>query len=490
VHRRLPLRARLVAGFVVVMLVVLTAAASFVFWRVQVALDHRLDDDLDAQVQELRDAVEAHPGDPAAALQSLPRGSALDQVVDRRTGRALAASPAVAGRLLFTGHDLTRAARGPVQRDLGNLLLDEDRRLRVRTVPLDDRLVGVTALSLGQRDETLRELLAQLTTANLSALLLTAIVGDRLARAALRPVERYRDQADRVAGGETGVRLDVPAGADDEVTRLGHTLNRMLTAQEAAAQRERRFLADASHELRTPLTLLSSRVELALRRSRSATDYEQTLRSVGQDSVRLVRLADQLLDLERALHPTAPALGDAAAALSRAAQGAHAAVQDSPRTILAHPTPTPPAPVAVSDTGLDQLLGNLIDNAVRHGAGDIALGLRSSAGFVVLTVHDDGPGPPSDFLPHAIERFRRADEARTGPGSGLGLSVVHALVVAAGGELRLCRDARHHRYPPDTDGTPPCDHSEHGTTVSAVLPEQPARLTPGKPAAPSDSGPP
>ncbi|MCW2605470.1 MAG: hypothetical protein JWO60_163 [Frankiales bacterium] len=453
------------------MLVVLTAAASFVWWRVQVALDRRLDDDLTTQAADLRDAVRTHAGAPSAAVQSLPRGDALEQLVDARSGRVLATTPSLAGRVLLRPRDLDQTASGPVQRDLGSLLLDDDRRLRLRTVPVSDELVGVTAVRLGQRDETLRELLAQLATANLVALLLAAVVGDRLARAALAPVERYRSQAARVAGGETGVRLDVPVGADDEVTRLGHTLNQMLAAQEASAQRERRFLADASHELRTPLTLLSSRIELALRRPRSATEHEATLSSLAEDTARLAGLADQLLEVERALHPT-PGSGNAATALSGAAERAQPTVHGSGRSIVAQAAATP-AHVAVTDTGLDQLLVNLIDNAVRHGAGDIALDLRRTGGFVVLTVHDEGLGPPPDFLPHAVERFRRADDARTGPGSGLGLSVVHAIVVAAGGELRLCSGSRHHQYPPRVQGAMTCVHADRGTTVSAVLPERP-----------------
>lgn len=91
--------------------------------------------------------------------------------------------------------------------------------------------------------------------AGLGAPLVTAVVGDRLARLALRPVERYRVQAADIIAGKTGVRLDVLPGRDDEVTRLGHQLSDTLDALEGALDTERRFVNDASHELRTPLTL-------------------------------------------------------------------------------------------------------------------------------------------------------------------------------------------------------------------------------------------
>ena len=105
---------------------------------------------------------------------------------------------------------------------------------------------------------------------------MTAVVGDLLARLALRPVERYRAQADDIIAGATGVRLEVPPERDDEVTRLGHTLNTMLAALEGAVDRERRFVNDASHELRTPLTLLTSRLQLARRRHRTVQDHERS----------------------------------------------------------------------------------------------------------------------------------------------------------------------------------------------------------------------
>ena len=84
-----------------------------------------------------------------------------------------------------------------------------------------------------------------------------SLVGDQLARLALRPVERYRRRAAEIAAGSSHLRLEVPDERDDEVTRLGHTLNEMLAALDESLERERQFVGDASHELRTPLTLLS-----------------------------------------------------------------------------------------------------------------------------------------------------------------------------------------------------------------------------------------
>ena len=87
------------------------------------------------------------------------------------------------------------------------------------------------------------------------------------------------------------------------MTRLGSTLNGMLDALETALQHERRFTQDASHELRTPLTLLSTRVQLALRRERSPAEHEAILRELGRDIGELAALADQLLDISTSYAP-------------------------------------------------------------------------------------------------------------------------------------------------------------------------------------------
>jgi two-component system OmpR family sensor kinase len=467
---RLPLRARLVAGFVAVMVAVLTGAGAFVYWRVEVALDRTLNATLEEQASTVQQAWHTRPDVPTAATTALPP-EALGQVLDAQ-GVVLSTTPAAAQLALLPAADRRAAASALIDVSAGNVLTGGNKRLRAIALPLTGKVgspprIAVVAVRLGQRDEALRERLAQLAAANALALAAAAVVGYRLARAALLPVERYRNQAEQIAAGAAGVRLDVPDGVDDEVSRLGHTLNRMLTEQERAAEQQRQFLADASHELRSPLTLLTSEVELALRRPRPAAEYEQTLQQVAQDTARLVVLADQLLSLEQATsaHSGRAPVNDA---VLRAA--ARTRSQASERDVEV--ATGLPAQVAMSEVSLDQVLRNLTDNAVVHGAGTIAL-RTSSPGPVLLTVSDEGAGPPPEFVPHAVERFRRADPARTPPGNGLGLALVHALVSQAGGELRLCTGGGHHRYPPLVAGEVACAHPTRGTHVSVVLPNCP-----------------
>jgi len=472
-----PLRVRLAAGFVAVMLAVLGAAGAFVYWRVEVALDRSLDNDLDRQSADLQHALTSHPRSAQEALGSLPGATVLDQALDAG-GTVLASTPAAAGPSLLRGRELTAARLHPVGYDAGHLLLDDDHRLRVRAVPVSGtggrQVVAVTAVRLAQRDEALRELLAQLTVANLAALVIASLVGYRLARAALQPVDTYRLQAEQIAGGATGVRLDVPSSTDDEITRLGHTLNRMLTAQERAANQQRQFLADASHELRSPLSLLTSEVELALRRPRAAADHEHTLRHIGAATSRLVQLADQLLDLERSgtdLPNQAPASTDLRSAVRRAARRGTTALIGTPRQVVVGELTA--VQVAASAEQVDLVLGNLIDNAVIHGDGTVGITAVAADRHVLVQISDEGPGLPVELIPHAIDRFRRADTARTPPGNGLGLALVHRVLTGLGGELRPCTAGTHHRYPPTLPTAIACNHpatEARGTTVTAALP--------------------
>ena len=460
--RPVPIRVRLVSGFVLAMLVVLTAAGGFVYWRVRVDLDTSLNAQLGGQAADLARALAKHRGDPATALTDVRAGEQLDQLL-RADGTVLASAPGLTGRTLLSPQLLAAARTHPVRADLGRLLTDRNRRLRVLAFPAQSG-VAVTAIRIGQRDEALRELLAQLALANLAALMIAAAVGYRLARAALAPVDRYRARAQEIIAGDDAVRLDVPTAPDDEITRLGHTLNAMLTAQAENAERQRRFVADASHELRTPLSLLTTEVELALRRPRTNEEYEQTLRDVAADTARLSRLAQRLLALEA----TAAAPQGSADLAAAACRAARRGVAQGPQ--MAVYAPEEPLLVTAADDQLDALLGNLVDNAVRHAGGQVTVHARREGDCAVVRVLDAGAGLPPEFLPHAAERFRRADDARTREGSGLGLALVHELTIRLGGELRLCSGGIHHTYPPVRHDVIACEHSPDGTTATLVLP--------------------
>ncbi|MFR9789794.1 sensor histidine kinase [Streptomyces sp. MB22_4] len=431
--RRLPVVARLVLAVALTMSMVLAGAAGLVYWRVQTALDQQLDDDLTTYRHSLDQAVRA--GTP---LPPGPSGS-LHQVLDER-GRVLGSSDAVRHRRLLTAAELSAAARGrTVRHDVGPLLPITSGTLRLqarRVTTAGQARIVVAAVRRGHRDEALRELLGQLALASGLTLIAASYVGYRTARAALRPVERYRRGAATFADGAQDLRLDVPADRDDEITRLGHTLNHMLDQLAAASAREHQFIADASHELRTPLTLMRAELDVALHRPRTTDELTETLRSVDTEVGRLVTLANTLLDLEqlasgehiqRAPVELARFLDDASAPYRGAAErdGRAFEVECDQETT-----------VEVDPRWLEPAVGTLLDNALRHGTGAIRLRAVAHGGRLRLSVSDEGPGFPPDFLAHAFDRFTRAESSRTTSGTGLGLALAAAVAASHDGTAR------------------------------------------------------
>jgi signal transduction histidine kinase len=414
--RRLPVRLRLVVGFAGAMVVVLAAAGAFVFWRVQYALDHRLGQDLRSQTSDLREAARNLP--PRVALASL-RDQTREAQLLRADGTVLASGPGIpSGQPLITAEQARRASRTDVETGRGELFSKPGKHLRILAVPVHGTgpaSVAVTAVRLDQRDEALRELLAQLAVANLIALAVASFVGYRLAHAALDPVERYRAQAEQITHGATGVRLDVPPEPQDELTRLGATLNTMIEALERSAERQQQFIDDASHELRTPLATLSAEIDLALRKPRTAEEHEATLRRLAADTAAVVALADTLMTLG-ALGSATPNAKDvpAAAALRAAARRARGQLDEqSGRTVDVRVADD--LVIHADEALLERALGNIVDNAVRHGAGTITLSASTGAESpaALIAVHDDGdmgsrlPAPRSRTVPPGRELAHR-----------------------------------------------------------------------------------
>ncbi|MFD7074268.1 ATP-binding protein [Nocardioides sp. NPDC059952] len=463
---RLPLRVRLVAGFSAASLVVLIAAGVFVYWRV----DYALDRGLDTELTQARYALEPLVGaDGRVSTRSAADATGVPWQVLGPDGTVIDRGGAAGTTPLVPASRLDRVTTTPRTFNVGDFLPAAAKPYRLQvvrlsTLPRRYLLVGVRR---DHRDEALRELLLQLGLAGLGALCVTALVGDRLARAALRPVERYRRQAAAITAGNTSLRLDVPPQRDDEITRLGDTFNDMLTSLEAALDRERQFVTEASHELRTPITLLTSRIQLALRRPRSAVEHERILTELMVDLDRLATLSEQLLQIGRSegSHPAGDA--DLVTVTARTVNQRRLADPDHAGSLTVT-LPEEPVPAPMADFELERVLSNLLDNASTHGAPPVQVSVDEPApGWARLTVADAGPGMPPALLTTATQRFTRAEEARARPGSGLGLSLVGTLVSRAGGELRLCHDGRHATY-----GSPAPVTCTHGSemTVTVLLP--------------------
>jgi two-component system OmpR family sensor kinase len=433
---RLPIRIRLTMAFVVAMALVLAGVGLMVYLRLGQSLDEQLDESLRSRA----DAVGAlalggtGSGDLTGGVMAGDEG--FVQVIGP-DGSVLAATPGFDRAPLLSPTDVATARSGVIILDRAVAAVDGGAaRLLAAPVRSGGRdIVVVVGASLEDRREALEGLLAQLLVAGPIALALSSLAGYGLAGAALRPVENIRMRAAQISAERPGDRLPLPR-ARDELFRLGQTLNAMLGRLEAGLARERRFVADASHELRTPLALLEAELELALRRPRSPEETARTLRSAAEEVDRLTRLTEDLLVLAQADEGRLPlrrseiALGGL---LESVARRFATRAEEAGRALIV--VSSPDVSLSGDRLHLERALGNLVDNAFRHGIGTVRLQAESVDGMVTLRVFDEGDGFPADFLPRAFERFSRADEARSGGAAGLGLTIVEAIARSHGGRV-------------------------------------------------------
>jgi two-component system OmpR family sensor kinase len=459
---RLPIRLRLLLTFVAVMTAVLSATGLFLYARVGAALDRTIDQSLRARAGDVVALVrQAGPGPWDQGRNRLDQqGQNLVQVLDEG-GTVVDSPPQIGAYRLLDEAEAARAASTTVvvpQRRLPGS--DDPARLLATPVVArgGQRFVVVVGTSLEGRGDALESLVTQLLIGGPLALLLSSLAAYGLATAALRPVESMRREAEAVSAAEPGRRLPLPP-ARDEVARLGATLNTMLGRLETALARERRFVSDASHELRTPLAALRTELELALWRKRTPEELEQALRSAAEETERLSHLAEDLLVLARSENGVLPVqrqqleavelLADVQARYGRRAAmaGRRLEVRSDDRLVL-----------FVDRLRAEQALGNLVENALRHGRGHITVRAARGDGRVELRVRDQGPGFSPEFVAHAFDPFSRGDPARPGPGAGLGLAIVDVIARAHGGVAHAeNRDGGAEVWldlPDDFDGTP------------------------------------
>ena len=334
---------------------------------------------------------------------------------------------------------------------------------RVRRVPLPDGRNAVLALSLGNAQATVRQLVIIELVVGGAVLLVLALAAAGTVRLSLRPLARIEDTADAIAAGQLDRRVP-DQDPSTETGRLGEALNTMLgRLTDALQQRERsedrlrRFVADASHELRTPLTSIRGFAELYRRsEDHEPEDVRRMMGRIESESVRMGGLVEDMLLLARLDRQRTIDLVDLdLVPLARdVVQDARA--RDPEREIVLDA----PEDLRVLGDGarLRQVLTNLVNNALVHtpAGSPIAVALGHAAAserpvaaagaepgrgtrMVSVTVADTGPGIPPEHATRIFDRFYRVDDGRTraSGGTGLGLAIAAALAQAHGGRLEL-----------------------------------------------------
>ena len=468
--RRRSLRARLTLTAAGGLAVALAAVAILLISALGVTLDRGLDNSARQTAREVAALVDANrlPNPvPVAA------GTAVVQVINAQ-GRIVAAS-AGADRLvpLLPAGQAETAARTQTGVSLDGRPYGLPESLRVAAVPGKRGEIVIAAVSYDAVNDTLVTVAHALLFGTPALLLLMIWVSWLITGSTLRPITALRRGAEQVTA--TGVPRGLPVPeARDEVHSLAVTLNDMLSRLEAAQQRQRQFVSDTAHELRSPIASIRAQLEVALDHPGSQ-EWEQTARDVLADTMRLSRLAEDLLTLARleerggrarGADPGGPGSGagdprpgldspgsvtgglapDAGGPVDLAALATGTAGRYGQARVPVSASAPEPCPVAGDSEALRRMLVNLIDNAVRYARNQVTVAARPVDGSVLVTVTDDGPGIAACDTERAFERFTTLDGARARrdddvSGAGLGLAIVRATARAHGGAVWL-EDAR------------------------------------------------
>ncbi|HSP38663.1 MAG TPA: ATP-binding protein [Frankiaceae bacterium] len=442
------LRARLTATYTLAAALLIIAGAAVFLFVLTSGLRSNLDGDLasraDTLAAVLRDSTPGASND-AAGVPLVPARpplhSGLPDAIDAYrspSGTLISATdvqlPAITLPPDFGNPNVRGSFRGSIS--IGR---SEYRLAAVPVARAGGTWLAIAGASRATNDEAVDEVARGMLFAGPLLILFVAAGTWLLGGAALRPVDRMRRDAAALSAQPGAGRLRVP-DTGDELAALATTLNELLERLQRSLIRQRALVSDAGHELRTPLAVLRTELELADRPGRSREELAEAVSYAAVEADRLSQLADDLLFLARAdegeplvrLQSTDIAellRGTARTFRTRADSVGVEFVVEVPETLAGSADPA----------ALRRAVDNVLSNALEHSSpgGRVCLAARADEQHARIRVTDAGPGFPEDFLPHAFERFRRADAARRHAtdhaGTGLGLAIVAEVAAAHGG---------------------------------------------------------
>lgn len=438
-------RTRLTLWYAGVMVLSLVAFAVVIYYAAATSFHERQDESLLSTAQTVASAYveeleEQHSLTKASqvVLSELAFPNRYVQVVDTG-GKPMASSKNLPAAISIPATTLAEARARSSSFVTTN-------GLRIAVVPLSanqDLGFATVAEPLSVIEAGLRTLRRYFFAGVPIVLLLASAGGYFLARKSLSPIASMDRQTQRISAENLSARLDVN-NPRDELGRLALTINDVLGRLENAFKEQQRFIADASHELRTPLAVLRGETEVALTRTRTVEEYQDSLLLIKDEAERLSRIVEDLFILARqpidtgvSLVTEPVSLNDAVRDCVRAAQVL--AVQKGVR--LETETSVESIVLNGDEELIKRMLLNLLENAVKFTPKDGEIGIRLSRqnGSAHIVVRDTGIGIPQADQLRVFDRFFRVDKARSRAfgGAGLGLSIVAWIVEAHRGTIKV-----------------------------------------------------
>ncbi|HLK61856.1 MAG TPA: heavy metal sensor histidine kinase [Bryobacteraceae bacterium] len=446
------LRFQLAAWYLAFFSLLFVLFGAFLYGTLARALEKRIDEALTAQVQTtariFQDELEETPGKVRQAAREAVSETRFDggTVAIFQGGSLLEASTAVPSSSLDAA--AAQIAAGSAADQLLSLphFGKNGARAAIHRAVIEGADPGITCLILAVQPldsvaASLQVVRRVLFVGMPLLLALAGVGGYWLTTRRLAPLSWMAEQAHRITGNNLDTRLEI-GNAAQELSMLSESFNELLSRLDQSFAGMKRFVADASHELRTPISVIRGEADVALSHERSPAEYRETLAIILDESRRLSRLVDDLLNLARAdaghvrIQPQDLYLNDLLADCCRSVQSLASA-----RKIHLECQPAGDVPYRGDEELLRRLVVNLLDNAIRYTppGGKVSAGLEANGNEVRVRVADTGIGIGPDAAPHVFERFYRADKARSRAdgGFGLGLAIVKWIAESHHGAVEL-----------------------------------------------------
>ena len=447
-------RGRLAASYILVEFSILLIAAILIYWFLSNQIYQEVDDKLLYEAQEMLEHLENTPRDQwRQQIESFSDDfDGFAQLINRN------------GTVLFSigkklvGHekeDVAAAIReswttnSPIFISTRGLL--HKNNLRVAAIPVHVNHITVAIAILAQTTNEVQSFFKLLYIIGgilgLLSMLISGLIGYRMARRSLKPINDITDAAQAVSNGDLSRRLESSVH-DEEIETLVESLNKMFESLEANFNSHKRFVSDTSHELRHPITILKGEIEVALLQDRSPEEYKALLKQLFAISNRMQHIVNDMLTLAQADAGTLEIPQDPVdLSLLLQEVGQDHLMLFSKRKIHLDIDAQEGLEIIGDQHRIERVFYNLLNNAFRYAPENSTVTLSAVANgeHAIIRVMDEGEGVAAKDIPHLFERFFRADDSRTnqqGEGAGLGLAICKHIVHAHHGKINVVLDER------------------------------------------------